>query len=463
MTDSATAAIARFGIETPSSALPADVVDAARRAILDTIGVTLAGSQEIPARIITEQAGSQSNACESVIWGTELRVNAQLAALANGTASHVLDFDDTNDSMRGHPSVAILPAVYAMGERAGVSGMDMLAAFIIGVEVACKLGLYTGQRPYDHGWHVTATHGVIGATVGVGRLVGLSVEQMQHAIGIAVSSASGVRGNFGSMTKSLHIGRLAQSAIMAVEMAQRGFTANTNAIDGDFGYWTVFGRDPRYADVPIESRLGKPFELVSPGFNVKAYPCCASTHAAIDVALKAREELSPADIDRVTVSVPYTAPLLLIHHRPTEPLSAKFSLEYCVAVALLDGAVTLDHFTPDNVLRSDVQSLLRRVTYDVPTEWQHDDGTARTGFARIDVSVSDGTVRHAETTQVRGSPTRPLSGGELEAKFLACANLVFEADRARAILTALQCVDRFDTIRQLSDLLTHQPAPFPDG
>lgn len=463
MDRSATADIAAFGGETPVTALPADVVEIARRAILDTIGVSLAGSVESAARIVTEQALSQSNRAECTVWGTGASVTAQLAALANGTAAHVLDYDDTHDSMRGHPSVTILPAVYAMGERTGASGMDVLAAFVVGLEVACKLGLHTGQAPYDHGWHVTATHGIVGATVGAGRLAGLTVEQLQHAIGMAVSFAGGVRGNFGSMTKSLHIGRLGQSAIMAVELAERGFTANPEAIEGDFGYWKVFGRDARFVDEPIGAQLGNPWEIIKPGLNVKAYPCCASTHAAIDIALEVRERLGQRRIERVTMSVPYTAPLLLIHHRPTDPLSAKFSLEYCVAAALLDGAVTLDTFTPESVAREDIQSLLRRVEYVIPPEWQHDDGIPKTGFARIDVHLTDGDTQHAETLAVRGSPARPLTVAELAEKFRACAGSALDGPAVDGLLNALQAIDRIPAIQQVSALLAPQREPHPVG
>jgi len=454
----ATAEIAAFAIETPASAIPADVVTAARRAILDTIGVTLAGSLEEPSRIASAQARAQSNAVECAIWGTPVRASAQLAALANGVASHVLDYDDTNDAMRGHPSVAVLPAVYAIGERVDASGLDVLAAFTIGVEVACKLGQFTGQALYDRGWHATATHGVIGATAGAGRLAGLSVEQLRHAIGIAVSMAGGVRGNFGSMTKSLHIGRLAQSAIMAVELAAQGFTANPDAIEGDAGYWAVFGRDPELAGQSIGAALGQPYEIAEPGFNVKAYPCCASTHAGIDAALEARASMPAGEIASIEVQVPYTAPLILIHHRPTTPLEAKFSLEYCVAAALLDGAVTLASFTEQAVMRPEAQALLRKVAYLVPPEWSQDDGVAKTGFARVAVYMADGSTHRAEVAAVRGSPARPLSDAELEAKFASCAGLVYPASAVEPLLGALRRLEELGSIRELSALLSAEPA-----
>lgn len=453
----ATETFARFIVETPTSSLPVDVVDAARRAILDTIGVTLAGSAEPVGKVVAAQASAQGGPAESTIWGTSAKVSAQNAALANGAAAHALDYDDTHDAMRGHPSVPVLPAVFALGERYGSSGAEVLAAFAIGVEVACALGQLTGQEPYDRGWHVTATHGVVGATAGAGRLAGLSVAEMRQAIGIAVSHASGVRQNFGTMTKPLHVGRAAQAAIFAVELIQRGFTASPEAIEGDVGYWVVLGRDARYSPDELAVMLGNPFQIVSPGVNVKAYPCCASTHAAIDIALEVADGLMEAEIDRVIVEVPYTAPLILIHHRPADPLSAKFSLEYCVAAALLDGAVTLDHFTEQAVERADLQALLRRVECVVPSEWQTSDGTAKTGFARIDVHLSDGTVRHAETDVVLGSPGRPLSDAQLEAKFLTCARRAIGDEQAQAALTSIREFEHLDQITQLARQLAVDP------
>ncbi|MDP9356944.1 MAG: MmgE/PrpD family protein [Chloroflexota bacterium] len=454
----ATAALATFATETSVSALPEDVANAARCAILDTIGVALAGSMELAARIVAEQACHQGGATECAVWGAGSWASAQNAALANGTAAHALDFDDTSDSMRGHPSAPILPAVYAIGERTRAPGRDVLASFAVGVEVACKLGLFTGQDPYDRGWHVTAAHGVIGATAGAARLAGLTTAQAQHAIGIAASFAGGLRGNFGTMTKPLHVGRAAQSAIAAVELAGRGLTANPQAIEGDVGYFAVFGRDRRYAGTDMGSLLGKPWDITEPGLNVKAYPCCASTHAAIDASLTVCGGLSLEDIIRVVAAVPYTAPLILIHHRPADPLSAKFSLEYCVATALFDGAVTLTHFTEENVRRQDLQALLRRVEHVVPPEWQEDNGVAKTGLARLDVYLRDGTVRHAETTEVRGSPTRPLSTDDLEAKFLSCARAAVGEGQAREILGLVRDFGDLDTLGDLSRLLAGAPS-----
>lgn len=454
LNDGATESLARFAVETTTSSLSSSVVRAARRAILDTIGVALAGSIEPVSTIVADHVSNQGSAVESIIWGSDKGVSAPYAALANGTSAHALDFDDTHVAMRGHPSVPVLPAVIAMGERLGASGADVLAAFVIGVEVECKLGQLAGHEPYDRGWHVTATHGVVGATAGAGRLAGLSVDQMRQAIGIAVSHAGGVRQNFGTMTKPLHVGRAAESAILSVELAQQGFSASPEAIEGEVGYLAVFGRSADYSPDDLSSTLGNPFSLVSPGVNVKVYPCCAFTHAAIDLALELSRTLSGQSVNRVVVSVPYTAPLVLIHHRPRDPLSAKFSLEYCVAAALVDRSVTLAHFTNSVVLRDDLQDVLRRVEYVVPNEWQAQCGPLKTGQARMDLHLDDGTVRHAETDAVRGSSDRPLSDTELAAKFLSCAELSLGLDRAEEVLELINGFERLAVVSDLTRRLT---------
>lgn len=445
-----TEALASFAVRMKSDALPSEVVHAARRAILDCLGVALAGSIEPTCRIMAEQARTQGGEPESTIWGDGGRVSAQNAALANGTSAHVLDYDDTSHSLVGHPSVPVLPAVMAVAERTGASGAEVLAAFVAGFEVECKLGLFTGQETFDRGWHATTTLGVIGATAGVGRLMGLNELQMRRAIGMAVSQSSGVRQNFGTMTKSFHVGRAAQSAILAAELASRGFTASETSIEGTQGYWDMFGGAVSRDGDAMAASLGNPFDVVTPGINFKAYPCCASTHAAIDAALQVAGGLSDSAIESVMVDVPYTAPLVLIHHQPTTPLAGKFSLEYCVAVALLDGNVGLGHFTQEAVARGDVQSLLRRVGYRIPDDWQKGAGPWKLGSARVEVLLKDGTVRRGETTVPRGDCSNPLSDDELEAKFLECAALALGESSAAETLELIRKIERLPDVRLLS-------------
>ena len=447
-----TEALAAFAVETEAGALPPAVIHAARRAVLDCLGVALAGAVEPVGRIIAAQARSHGGAPESVIWGTPDRASAQSAALANGTAAHALDYDDTNHSMPGHPTAPVLPAVLAVGERVGASGAAVLAAFIVGVEVECKLGRFTGQDSFDRGWHCTTTLGVAGATAGVGRLLGLDVPAMRRAIGVAAAQASGIRTNFGTMTKPFHVGRAAQSAILAAELVARGFTASETAIEGAFGYWEMFGGAAQRDGAALAGALGRPFDLETPGVNFKVYPCCASTHAAVDAALSITG-LPVASIDRVAVDVPYTAPLVLIHHEPRTPLAAKFSLEYCVAAALLDGHVGFEQFTEAMVTRPEAQALLRRVTYRIPDAWQKGAGPWRLGHARVEVRLRDGSVRTGETAVPKGDAANPLSDAELEAKFRICASRALGDAPAARVLDLIRDVARLDDVRRLTDAL----------
>lgn len=453
MTSGITAALARFAVETSAESLPAELITAARRAVLDTLGVAVAGAREPASRIVGDYIADQHSSEECVVWGTSRRVRASGAALINGVAAHVLDFDDTHDAMFGHPSVPVLPAVVAMAERVGASGADLLAAFAIGVEVECALGTLVGSAAYDRGWHATNIYGVIGATAGAGRLAGLTCDQMAQAIGLAASHSSGIRQNFGTMTKSFHVGRAAESAIMSIELVQRGFTASSVGIEGSAGFLDVFGRNDDVDASAVLNALGNPWYLVEPGINVKLYPSCAFTHGAIDLALDLSADVASEDVDSVVVEVPYTTPQILIHHRPEDALSAKFSLEYCVAAAVVDGAVTLEHFVDDVVMRDDLQQMLRQVSYVVPEEWSDSTGAAQFGLSRMTVNLRDGTSRRGETESSRGSASKPPSQEELEAKFLSCAGSVLGEDRAAALLGVISRLEQLDSVVELTELL----------
>ncbi|HWU36018.1 MAG TPA: MmgE/PrpD family protein, partial [Candidatus Acidoferrum sp.] len=315
------------------------------------------------------------------------------------------------------------------------------------------LGAASGRQAYDLGWHCTSTVGVIGATAAVGRMLGLDVPKMRHALGLAVSMAGGVRQNFGSMTKPFHVGRAAQSAVLAAELALRGFTASQTAIEGEFGFWDVFGGALNRDGGSLARSLGNPFEVLIPGVSYKTWPCCASTFGAIDAALQVAGELREESIDHVMVDVPYSAPLLLIHHRPREPLAAKFSLEYCVAAALLDGKVSLSHFTDEAVRRPELQSLLRRVEYRVPDDWQKGAGPWKQGHGRVQVQLKDGSVRKGVTTAPKGDAANPMSDEELETKFLECAVIALGEARAKDTLGLIRSFEHLEDVRHLTEAL----------
>ena len=231
----ATDAAIDFVHRTQLDDIPADVQHLGKRAILDTVGVSLAAAKDEAVAILAETlAGREGNSAATVI-GRSHRTDSLSAALINGVLAHALDFDDVNDSCMGHPSAPLVPAVLALGEELGASGAQVLEAFLIGFELECKLGLAIGNAHYAKGWHATATTGTMAAAAACAKLLGLDREQIGMALGIAASSSAGMRINFGTMTKPFHVGQAARGGLMAALLASNGFTATADILDHPIG------------------------------------------------------------------------------------------------------------------------------------------------------------------------------------------------------------------------------------
>ena len=348
--------------------IPAEVQHLGKRAILDTVGVSLAAAKDEAVAILAETlAGREGNSAATVI-GRSHRTDALSAALINGVLAHALDFDDVNDSCMGHPSAPLVPAVLALGEELGASGARVLEAFLIGFELECKLGLAIGNAHYAKGWHATATTGTMAAAAACAKLLGLDREQIGMALGIAASSSAGMRINFGTMTKPFHVGQAARGGLMAALLASNGFTATADILDHPIDYTRVFA-DKDEADASrIVGTLGSPWDIASPGLVVKKYPCCNSTHRTIDATLSLVSEHSPSpsEIESVVISMPPGEDIPLIYSRASTGLEGKFSMQYCIASAILDGRVDLNTFDQTSVDRPEVQRLtgLVKLEYD---------------------------------------------------------------------------------------------------
>jgi 2-methylcitrate dehydratase PrpD len=442
----ATERLARFTADLAFDALPPDVVPAARRALLDTIGVMLAGVHEEGSDVVFDYARSLAASPEATIVGTALRTTAAQAALTNGAFGHALDFDDVAGGMQGHPSVPLAPAVLALGEKLGASGRQVIAAFACGFEVECKLGRILGRTAYARGWHMTSVLGAIGAAAACANLLELDVDRTRDAIGIAASMASGSRQNFGTMTKPLHAGLAARAGVEAGLLAAAGFTADRQIIEAPLGFAALFspGQDAHPEDL---GGPGDPWEIVTPGISVKKYPCCYMTHRALDAALSAGRgiPLAADKVDSIVVRVPEGSTSALIHHRPRTGLEAKFSMEYCVAAALLDGAIRFRTFEEDAVSRPEAQELLRRVELNyVPRD------AAEQRAARVIIKLRDGSERFADAIVERGSATDPLSWDELGAKYRDCAARILPAAKVEA---SYHLIANLDSLKQIRDLM----------
>jgi 2-methylcitrate dehydratase PrpD len=422
--------------------LPAAAVRAAERAILDTVGVTLAGSREGTAEraraLIAHRAGAQ----DATVVGTALRASVEDAALANGTAAHALDYDDLNASLSGHPSVPILSAALPLAEREHASGAALLTAFVVGVEIEAKLGRALNPTHYEVGWHATSTLGVFGAAAAAAKLLGLAAERTAHALAIAASLASGIKANFGTDCKPLHVGHAARCGLEAAFLAAAGFTGNPRALEHVDGFGSTHGGGSKPAWELATVSLGAPHDVVEPGIGVKRYPACASTHQALDAVLDlaATHAIDAAAVERVECGVYYLAPHQLIYERAETGLQGKFSMPYCVSVALLDGAVGLAQFDDARVRRPDVQAFMPKVRMFV-----HPEQTTRdclpTRFSEVTITLADGR-RVAERVQhAKGQPRHPLTDEELDAKFRDCAARVLSQDRTRSVLAAVRTLD----------------------
>ena len=438
--------LAEFTVATRLADCPAEALAAVRRAALDSIGVTLAGANEPVAQAIRRTIRMEGSAPLCTIIGTRLRAGATAAALANGAAGHAHDFDDTNFTLLGHPSVPLFAAALAAAELEPSDGAAVALAYITGFEVATAIGAAVNPAHYERGWHATSSIGTLSCAAAAAKVFALDVATTRAALGIAASLASGLKENFGSMTKPFHAGHAARNGVWAAMLAREGLTASDSALDGPQGYLTAFGGGDLGAAL---AGLGQRWRLLDSGIAVKPYPSCALTHSAIDalIDLRQRHRLEPEEISQVEIGVTRVVPTVLIHPRPVTALERKFSMEYCAAAALADGQVTLDSFDEGPAAPA-VEKLMPRVSMAVDPTLPAD--REQHAWARVTVRLSDGRALTAEPRAPHGHPDQPLSDAALQAKFLACATRVLPPGEAEAVAEQIASFDDIPDIRALT-------------
>ncbi|MDA0656682.1 MAG: MmgE/PrpD family protein [Proteobacteria bacterium] len=452
LTQRLTQRLAEFVAGQSTNDIPDDVYDAARDAVIDTLGVALAGSREPVADIaaswvseICPQSNGQSGA---TLWGRQLTGHSAEAALANGISAHALDFDDSLPSGRGHISACLAPTVLTFGETSGASGQDVLAAYAIGLEIAGILGRVFGPGHQRRGFHPTATVGALAATAAAARLSGLDAEGVARAWGLAGSQVSGLARNFGTMAKSFHVGRAAQTAIVSAGLAQKGFTADTAIFEGDGGVIDIFcGGDGEPIEAVFAS-LCEPWAIVSPGNCVKRWPCCYSGHRTIAALFELIEQnnIKADDVSDVSIGFLPGGDASLLSTDPQTGLEGKFSIEYIVAALLLDGALKMATFTDAMVQRPAARKIMQRVRrIHIPDEKFYS-GIA--GYNDISVTTRSGRFEVRED-RVPGSRAWPMSDAERDDKFKDCAGLALGASGAANLLDQLKSIRSASTIQAL--------------
>ncbi|MCC6175728.1 MAG: MmgE/PrpD family protein [Chloroflexi bacterium] len=440
--------------------IPALAVERATASILDMLGVTLAGLSEPPVRIAARLAAADGAAPVASQIGTGLRTSMEWAAFVNGIAAHALDYDDVSYAVIGHPTVVVLPAVLAVAEATGASGASVLTAYIGGVEVMAKLARVLGNEHYLTGWHMTATAGCFASAAAAAKLLGLDASGIQMALGIAASSAAGLQANFGTMTKPHHAGHAGRSGVSAARLAGAGFTASPDVFEGRRGFLAAHGADPAGAEADLA--LGAPFELESPGLGIKRYPCCYGTHRALDGLFSLIEQhgLSGSDLAHAEVSAPPAEVQPLIYPRPHSGLEGKFSMQYALAAALVDGAVGLSSFEDQMVERPEVQALIPRIEVRPfePGSPEAAGGLAGgDGVVRVTVQTHTGRRLQEQIRYARGAPENPVGMAEVITKFRDCAaGRLTEEQVSRAVEQVVGLRDA-DDLTALRDALVVSP------
>lgn len=447
--------VADFVAETKYGDMPAEAVERAKLAILDCLGVALAGAAEPVGEKVARLAGSLGGSPQATVLAAGIKTSAPQAALANGAMAHALDYDDTSPTMLGHPSVALVPAVLALAEMEGRSGADVLTCYILGFEVQARLGAALNPGLCDAGWHSTDVLGSIGAAAAGAKVLGLDASRTAMSMAISAAQAGGfLHSSVGTMLKPLQAGLAARNGVLASIMARDGFTAPIDIFEAPRGFCSLFKGEGTPRIERVVQGLGQPFDIVSPGMGLKAFPSCLATHGGIEATLALMRErgIVASDVASVDCFVDYYWEGVLHNHHPRTALEAKFSMQFCVAIALLEDAVGLAQFTDEKVSASRTQELMQRISLNVHPDLRTPEA-AKTRFTLVAVRLKDGRELSKRVDAIRGQPELPLTPGEVTQKYTECASLTLSPENVRKSVEALVHLEDLADVRGLMDLL----------
>ena len=431
--------IASFAAKASFSEFSTEALRIGKRCVLDGLGVILAGSVQDCTRIVREFGRKNGQGADATAHGRNpIKLPVALAALVNGTAGHSMDWDDTQLSttpdrtfgLLTHPTIPPLASSLAVAEMlGGGSGKDFLTAFLTGFEVECKIAEAIRPKHYEQGFHSSGTIGTFGAAMAAAKLIGLDNMKLRHLLGIASSMASGIRVNFGTMTKPLHVGRAAQNGVSAALLAQGGYEADPDGLDGPWGFFRVFGGG---VDAErIVDKLGNPYSITEPGVSVKPYPCGSLTHPSMDAmrTVVMEHDVKPDDIQEVVLYAGNNILKPIRYTTAENELQAKFCMPFLLAAIIISRKAGVLEFTPEFVHSQAVRTLMQRI------RMEFDPAIEAMGYdkmrSRVEVTLKNGEkiVRDADD-RYRGGPENPLSDDDLKEKFADCSqSLIDEATR----------------------------------
>ena len=452
MSTGLTVALGEFVAGLRYAAIPKDAIPLIRTAFADCAGVMIAGALEEAPRVLEATLAPAPGGATIVF--SDRTASAPDAAWINGTAAHVLDFDDFA-RLGGHPSAVLVPAILADAEIAGASGEEMLCAYAAGFETWFELLRRETDFHHNKGWHPTGVFGAVAAAAACASLRKLDAERASHALALAASQGAGIVSNFGTMAKSLHAGRAAQSGVVSAALAQNGFTAARDALEHPAGFLTAVSPAGN-VDLESAAAIGVDWKLLGNRLSIKKYPVCFAAHRALDgmLDLVRSNEIDAAKVRLIEVFLSRRNIGVLRNHAPLTALEAKFSIEFAMACALIERRAGLAELSDEFVRRADVQDLRKRVVV-TPIDEDRSD-PARLGFSahdRVVVETGAGDVLDSgPVTTVRGDPDCPLTPQELWTKFEGCLTVGNPSLPARELYDALMSLDEISHVSEIPGL-----------
>jgi 2-methylcitrate dehydratase PrpD len=451
-----------FILKTGYGDIPSEVIELGKKSILDGLGLSLAGSAAASGHIAREFI-RWSELCggNSTVSGTTMKVPPRFAAFLNGVAIHAFDFDDTQLAtgpgrvygLLMHPTVTALPPALAIGEGAGVSGKDLMLAYHLGVEVECKIALAISPGSYH--FHITGICGPFGSAAAGIKLRKLDENQSLNAFGVAATAGGGLRTNFGTMTKPFHAGHAAEGGLVAIELAALGWTASHTVLEATGGFFNAFGGGYEFEPDFLTKQLGNPWVFANPGVSIKPFPCGSLTHPGMDEMLRLIHQYNivPQDVESVDVGTNEFALGSLIRHDPHTSLEAKFSMEFCLAILLIERKAGLAQFTDAVVNRPDVQAMIQRIHYSASSAAAS--AGLNTMSTILHIHLKDGRDISGHAEYALGSPQHPMSYEQVADKFRGCAEFVhWPKEKSERIIDAVRTLETVEDIRQLTSLLS---------
>lgn len=438
-----TQTLAGFLTDTNLDRMPAEAVETAKLCITDWIAVCLAGYREPLADILSDLVTGQGSNPQATLVGRGEKTSALNAALVNGSVSHALDYDDVHLKMLGHPTVAVAPALFALGEWKRASGRTMLESFILGVETECRVSAGVSPHHYLGGWHATGTVGTFGAAAAAGKMLGLSKDRMVFALGLAGTQAAGLRQVFGTMAKPFHAGKAAFNGLIAALLAEKGFTCSGSILEGDMGFSKTMAAE--CAPEKIIEDLGERFEVTDVQF--KWHASCFQTHPAIDAALAIENRPEGRRIREVTVKVHPSCAHVANIREPRTGLEGKFCIPYCTALAIAEARADESRFTDEMVSRPDLCELREKVRV-------VEDESLCSHLAGIVVTTEDGAVLEAEADTLALGSDRQIRKNKVREKFLRLSEPVIGRAKTQALLEELDNLENVTDVSETARLLS---------